>query len=62
MKALSYLGIVVLLIGAAFLIYLGINGTGQSNTGLVIGLGLVILGYILHIILDKKVNSLPDSK
>lgn len=62
MKAYSYLGIIILLIGACILIYLGIAGTGQSNTGLIVGLVLVLVGYLVHIFLDKKANSLPDTK
>lgn len=61
MKALSNLGVILLLIGAGYLIYLGVAGTGQSNTGLIIGLALVVVGYILHIFLDKKTNSLPEN-
>lgn len=62
MKALNYLGVILLLIGAAILIYLGFTGTNQSNTGLIVGLVLVILGFILHILIDRKVNSLPASE
>lgn len=54
MKGITYLGILVEIIGAAILIYLGFAGTGQSNTGLVIGLVLVIVGFLLHIFLDKS--------
>lgn len=59
MKGITYLGVLVEIIGAAILIYLGISGTNQSNVGLIIGLGLVVLGFLLHIFLDKKFNSLP---
>ena len=62
MKGISYLGVFIEVIGAAILIYLGIAGTHQSNIGLIIGVVLVILGFILHIILDKKYNSLPPTK
>lgn len=60
MKVSNLIGILVMLIGACYLIYLGLAGTGQSNIGLVIGLVLVVLGFFLHIILDKKSNSLPE--
>lgn len=60
MKGISYLGIFVELIGAAILIYLGFAGTGQTNIGLVVGLLLVVVGFLLHIFLDKKFNSLPE--
>ena len=60
MKGITYLGILVEVIGAAILIYLGFAGTGQTNTGLVIGLVLVLVGFLLHIFLDKKYNSLPE--
>ena len=60
MKGISYLGIFVELIGAAILIYLGFAGTGQTNIGLVVGLLLVVVGFFLHIFLDKKFNSLPE--
>lgn len=62
MKGITYLGVLVEVIGAALLIYLGFAGTGQSNTGLAIGMALVIIGFLLHIFLDRKYNSLPDSK
>lgn len=57
MNALRYLGVIVLLVGALILIYLGIAGTGQSNTGLVVGFVLVIVGYVLHIFLDKRAEA-----
>lgn len=61
MKGITYLGVFVQLIGAILLIYLGFAGTSQTNIGLIIGLVLVVLGFLIHIILDKKLNSLPDS-
>lgn len=62
MNNLTYLGILIELIGAGVLIFLGINGTGESNIGLIIGLALVVIGFLLHIFLDKRLNSLPPSK
>ncbi len=50
---LKYLGVIVLLIGVAVLAIPTITG-GLSNTILLLGLGLIVLGYIGHIILNKK--------
>lgn len=61
MKGITYLGVLVQLIGAIVLIYLGFAGTSQSNTGLIIGLALVVIGFLMHIFLDKKFNSLPST-
>ena len=47
------IGVIVLLIGAIILIYLGVAGTGQSNTMLGIGLALVVIGFLGHIFLNK---------
>lgn len=60
MKGITYLGVLVQLIGAILLIYLGFTGTSQSNTGLIVGLLLVVVGFLIHILLDKKFNSLPS--
>lgn len=62
MKNLTYIGVLVQLIGAVILIYLGIMGTNQSNIGLIIGFILVIAGFLIHIIMDKKLNSLPPTE
>lgn len=62
MKGITYLGILIEVIGATILIYLGVAGTSQSNIGLIIGFALVVIGFLLHIFLDKKYNSLPESK
>ncbi|MDO5035572.1 MAG: hypothetical protein Q4D93_01260 [Porphyromonas sp.] len=56
MNFLKYLGIILLLIGAGLLIYLGVAGM-QSNTLLVVGFALTIVGFLLHIFLDKKYNT-----
>lgn len=56
MNFLKYLGTIVMLIGAIVLIVIGVTGGAQANTGLFIGLGLIFLGYILHIVLDKKAS------
>ncbi len=50
------LGVIVLLIGAILLIYLGIVGTGHSNVLLGIGLALVVVGFIGHILLNKYLH------
>ncbi len=50
---LKYLGVIVLLIGVAVLAVPAITG-GMSNTILIAGLALVIIGYFAHIILNKK--------
>lgn len=60
MKISNLIGILVMLVGACYLIYLGFAGAGQSNVGLVIGLVLVVVGFLLHIVLDRKANSLPE--
>lgn len=54
MTFLKYLGVLLMLIGAGVLIFIGVSGGAQANAGLFAGLGLILLGYLLHIILDKK--------
>ncbi len=49
------LGVIVLLIGVAILAVPTITG-GLSNTILIIGLVVIILGYLGHIFLNKKVE------
>lgn len=61
MKGITYLGAFMQLIGAILLIYLGFFGASQSNTGLIVGLLLVVVGFLVHIFLDKKFNSLPST-
>jgi len=56
MNFLKYLGTLVMLIGAGVLVYIGITGGAQANVGLFVGLGLILLGYVLHIVLDKKAS------
>jgi hypothetical protein len=48
-------GIIVLLIGELLLIIPFFGGC-QSNTTLLSGLILVVLGFILYIVLNKKCN------
>lgn len=56
MEIMKNLGVIVLLIGAILLIYLGIVGTGHSNVLLGIGLALVVVGFIGHILLNKYLH------
>lgn len=52
-KFLTYLGAIVLLIGVLVLAVPAFIHT-TSNVTLYIGIILVILGYILHIVLNKR--------
>lgn len=56
MNFLKYLGTIVMLIGAGVLVFIGVTGGAQANVGLFVGLGLILLGYVLHIVLDKKAS------
>ena len=53
-ELLKNLGVIVLLIGVIILAVPAING-GLSNTILLTGLG-VILGYIGHIVINKRLG------
>ena len=49
------LGVFVLLIGVLVLIYSAVQGmTASSDTYLLTGLVLIIIGYLGHIFLNKK--------
>lgn len=50
----KYLGILVLLVGALCLIYAGFQPSYDSNVVLGTGLTLTVLGYLLHIILERR--------
>lgn len=50
---LKYLGVIVLLIGVAILAVPTITG-GLSNTILLAGIVVIIVGYLVHIFLNKK--------
>lgn len=50
---LKYIGVVVLLIGVAILAIPFLTG-GMSNTILMTGLVVMLIGYFGHIILNKK--------
>ena len=52
-ELLKNLGVIVLLIGVIILAVPAING-GLSNTILLTGLGVIILGYIGHIVINKS--------
>ena len=54
MSALNYLGVLILLIGVICLAIPAISGSAGDNVMLVLGLVLVLLGYIGHIILNKN--------
>lgn len=54
MSALKYLGVLVLLIGVIVLAIPAISGSAGNNVMLVLGLVLVLLGYVGHIILNKN--------
>jgi len=53
MSALKYLGVFILLIGVAILIVPTMMGN-PSNTFLMIGLSVIFIGFLGHIILNKK--------
>jgi hypothetical protein len=55
MSALKYLGVVILLIGVAVLIGPTLMGN-PGNTYLLAGLAIILVGFIGHIILNKKIE------
>lgn len=54
---MKHIGIITLLIGAAVLIYRGIIGVSQSNVMVGVGLLLVVVGFIAHIVINKRFQS-----
>ncbi|WP_293710756.1 hypothetical protein [uncultured Parabacteroides sp.] len=54
-ELIKYLGVIVLLIGVIILAVPAISG-GMTNTILLAGLGVIILGYIGHIVINKKME------
>lgn len=54
-ELLKNLGVIVLLIGVIILAVPALTG-GMSNTVLLTGLGLIILGYLGHIVINKRVE------
>jgi hypothetical protein len=53
MSALKYLGVLILLIGVAVLVVPTLIGI-PSNTYLMAGLTIIIVGFLGHIILNKR--------
>ena len=54
-ELVNNLGVIVLLIGVIILAVPAITG-GVTNTILIAGLDIIILGYISHIVINKKVQ------
>jgi len=53
MSALKYLGVLILLIGVVVLILPTFLGN-PSNTFLLAGMAIILVGFLGHIILNKK--------
>ncbi|MCC8154872.1 MAG: hypothetical protein LIP01_12135 [Tannerellaceae bacterium] len=51
----KYVGVLVLLIGVAILAIPALTGS-ITNTLLLVGLGMIIVGYVGHIFINKKVE------
>ena len=54
-ELLKNLGVIVLLIGVIILAVPANNG-GMSTPNLLTGLGVIILGYIGHIVINKRLG------
>lgn len=54
-ELLKNLGVIILLIGVIILAVPAISG-GISNTILLTGLGVIILGYLSHIVINKRID------
>lgn len=54
-ELLKNLGVIILLIGVAILAVPTMSGI-VSNTLLLTGLGVIILGYISHILINKRLE------
>jgi hypothetical protein len=52
---LKYLGVIILLIGVAVLAVPSFLG-GVNNTILLSGAGIIILGYLTHIFLNRRLE------
>lgn len=52
----KYLGTLVLLVGALILIYAGFQPQYDGNTLLGTGIVLVIVGYLAHIVLNRRIT------
>ncbi|MDD4515810.1 hypothetical protein [Massilibacteroides sp.] len=54
-QLMKYLGVIVLLIGVAILAIPAIQGS-MSNTILIVGFITIILGYLGHIVINKRLE------
>ncbi len=54
-ELVNNLGVILLLIGVIILAVPAITG-GVTNTILIAGLAIIIIGYIGHIVINKKVQ------
>ncbi|SEG07666.1 hypothetical protein [Parabacteroides chinchillae] len=54
-ELIKNLGVIVLLIGVIILAVPALTG-GISNSILLTGLGVIILGYIGHIVINKRIG------
>ena len=52
---IKYLGVIILLIGVVVLAVPTFQGT-LNNTLLIVGFTLIIVGYLGHIVINKKVE------
>ncbi len=55
-ELIKNLGVIVLLIGVVILVVPALTGS-MTNTILLSGLGIIILGYISHILINKRMES-----
>ncbi len=54
----NYIGVIILLLGAITLIYAGFNPSYDDNTLLGVGLLAVVIGFIVHIFVNKTNKSI----
>lgn len=54
MNALKYLGVIILIIGVLVLAVPYLTSGGTTNTFLITGMVLIVVGYLSHIFLNKK--------
>ncbi len=54
----NYIGVLILLLGALTLIYSGFNPSYDDNTLLGVGLLAVVVGFIVHIFINKTDKSI----
>ncbi len=55
-ELIKNLGVIVLLIGVVILVVPFLTG-GMNNSILLSGLGVIILGYLSHIFINKRIES-----